>query len=63
MGQFGRGIIVEVNLQCRWQVLFPSKQVLGYLKAQPLEIMPRDFGATISKIALTTGPNDNDGIG
>lgn len=49
MGQFGRGIIVEINLQCGRQVLLPSKQVLGYFKTQPLEVMSRDFGATISK--------------
>lgn len=48
MGQLGHGIIVEVNLQCGRQVFFPSKQVLSYPKAQPLEIMSRDLGAAVS---------------
>lgn len=40
--------IVQVNLERRWQICFPGKEIFGHLETLPLEVMPRDVGASIS---------------
>lgn len=45
-------IIIQIDIESRWQISLPGKEIFGHLRGEPLQVMARDIGTSVSKFRL-----------